>query len=108
MTEKTPMEQWMRDTVLRLGEQLQELTKSMADVRERLIRIEASPVHGASESHTAEIARLWAKVATLEIQLVQRQASVTGWSAALDWVYKLAPWAALVIVAVSGKFSVVL
>jgi hypothetical protein len=100
------MEQWTRDTVTHLSEQLQELTRSMADVRERLIRIEASPVHRASESHAAEITRLWAKVANLELQIVQRAAAGTGWSAALDWVYKLAPWAALIVVAVSGNISI--
>lgn len=108
MTEKTPMEQWMRDTVERLADQMNDLTHSVNDVRERLIRMESSPVHGQSEANSAEITRLWAKVASLELQLVQRAASTGGWSAALDWVYKLAPWAALVIVAISGKFSVTL
>lgn len=108
MTEKTPMEQWMRDTVERLADQMNDLTHSVNDVRERLIRMESSPVHGQTEVNAAEIARLWAKVANLELALVQRAASTNGWSAALEWVYKLAPWAALIIVSMSGKFSVVL
>lgn len=114
MTEKTPMEQWMRDTVERLGAQIGEIQGSLIDVRERLIRMETSTPAVQVERNREDIARLWARmdlmkqeITTLASSIATSNATARGWERSLDWVYKLAPWAALIVVAVSGKFSVV-
>lgn len=113
MTEQTPMDQWMRDTVESLKQQLGEVASSVTDVRERLIRIEANP-HGTQvERNAAEIGRLWSALdkvradqARLELEMTQEAATAKGWERSLDWVYKLAPWAAAIILALSGNITV--
>lgn len=84
--------EWVRETMHQLGEQMIELRRDVSDVRERLIRMEASTVHSVVETLTTDLRAIHDRVDKLESIKDRKDGIDTGVSKTADWLYKLAPW----------------
>lgn len=85
---------WVRESMRTFGEQLQDIRRDVADVRERMIRLESTTIHNTVE----ELER---RIDSLESHRDRSAGVNQGVGKTADWVYKLAPWifaTALVVV----------
>lgn len=104
------VEDWVRETMHRLEEQMKELTGSVADVRERLIRMEATATHGHGnvESLDSKVEQLIVRVHLLEAEKLVRAETGRTVGHIADWAHKLAPWIfAMALVAFSNWRAVI-
>lgn len=99
-------DEWIRVTMEQFGGQLSKIQDSVADVRERLIKLEAGSLHTAVESLQTQLATALARVDALESLRDAREGTARGLTTAADWLFKLAPWGfamAMVVVANADK-----
>lgn len=83
---------WVRETMHQIGEQMIELRRDVSDVRERLIRMEASSLHSTVETLTADLRAVHDRVDKLESAKDHNEGVGHGVGKTADWFYKLAPW----------------
>lgn len=86
------IEDWVRTAMDQMTARLDKLGNQMEDVRERLIRMEASTVHTAVEELKSQLAAQVVKIDALEAARDLQTGTVQGVSKAYDVVIKLAPW----------------
>lgn len=94
--------EWVREGMRQLGEQLTKVQDSVADVRERLIMLEANTLHTVVEGLQKQLTTALARIDVLEADKDARKGAQRGLTTAADWLYKIAPWifaTALVVVA---------
>lgn len=92
MSDNNHLEEWVRESMQRFEAHLTELTKTVTDVRDRLITMEARSLHGTVETQATEIKLLNARLVVLEAQSVAKKESDKVVGKFADWAYKLAPW----------------
>jgi hypothetical protein len=92
-------EQRTWSAVDRLYEKMDHLATQVTQIREEQIRMSAVDHSGALERLQANVLKLEAKIVVLEAANIANSAKQSGVSTALDWVYKLGPWVAVVIIA---------
>lgn len=68
-----------------LGEQISDIRRDVSDVRERMIRLEATSVHSTVEN-------LERRIDSLEAFRDRTNGVNAGVGRTADWLYKLAPW----------------
>lgn len=98
--------EWVRETMRQFGDQISEIRRDVGDVRERLIRMEASTIHDTVEGLKADLAIAKAKIDALEAARDMQAGASKGLTTAADWLHKLAPWifaTALVVASNSDK-----
>lgn len=95
MSELSEFETRVWQAMDRLDHKIDNMATQMSAVREAQIRMEAADHSGHFERLEAKILRLETKVITLE----NTNARQSGLAVALEWVYKLGPWVALVLIA---------
>lgn len=99
MSELSEFETRVWQAMDRLDHKIDNMAAQMNAVREAQIRMEAVDHSGSIERIQAHVLKLEAKVIVLEAANVAQTAKQSGVSAALEWVYKLGPWVALVVIA---------
>lgn len=93
--------EWVRETMRQVGDQMSEIRRDVADVRERLIRMEASTIHSEVEALKSQLSTALARVDALEAARDIQAGKVSGFAMTADWMYKIGPWifaTALVVV----------
>lgn len=100
MTEMTAtFEERTWAAVDKLYEKMDHLTSQVTQIREEQIRMSAQDSSGTIERLQAHVLKVEARIIVLEAANVASNAKQSGTSAALEWVYKLGPWVALIIIA---------
>lgn len=99
MSELSEFESRVWQAMDRLDHKIDNMAAQMSAVREAQIRMEAVDHTGSLERLDAKLHKLEAKIVVLEAANVAQNAKQSGVSIALEWVYKLGPWVALVLIA---------
>lgn len=82
-----------REAIGRVEQKLDNLASSLADVRERMAKLEALASHSAFGEMRAEMLRLWEKITQLEAENNRRVGATTATKTWGEWLHRLAPWA---------------
>ena len=86
------LERRLNDTVDRLANKFDKLQDTVIDIRERLVRMEASSVQHIVDDLQKEICSLRDKVSLLEQNDTAAAAGRKTLTAAAEWTHKLSPW----------------
>jgi len=86
--------------LMRIEAQLTDMAKSVADVRERVARMETNAVSVELQHLKDDNARLWERVNQLEADRHARDGSDRTAQKWGEWIHRLAPWAFAVALAV--------
>lgn len=93
--------EWVRESMRQFGDQLSDIRRDVGDVRERMIKIEASTLHDTVADLRAQLTAALARVDALESARDQQAGQTRGVATTADWLHKVAPWifaTALVVV----------
>ena len=92
MEDMVALERRISDTVDRLALRIEKLQESVADVRERLIRMESSSLQHTVEATEVALTELSRRLKALEAADSHQRGVVQGVGKTAEWLHKLAPW----------------
>lgn len=84
--------EWVRESMRQFGDQLSDIRRDVGDVRERMIKLEASTLHDTVADLRAQLTMAMARVDALESARDQQAGQTKGVASTADWLYKIAPW----------------
>lgn len=84
--------EWVRESMRQFGDQLSDIRRDVGDVRERMIKLEASTLHDTVADLRAQLTTALARVDALEAVRDQQAGQNRGLATTADWLHKLAPW----------------
>lgn len=97
--------EWVREGMRQLGEQIAKVQDSVADVRERLIMLEANTLHNTVEALQSQLTAALSRIDKLESDKDAARGARQGLATAADWAYKVAPWIFATALAAITKFG---
>lgn len=100
MSEMSDFEERVSRVMDRFEAKLDALSEHVREIREAQIRLEAENHGGAQEKLEAKLHKLEARMLVMEASASQQKGIVL----ALEWAYKLGPWALLTAIAIVSYY----